>query len=348
MASTRAFSSARAAPAGRAARAAAATSAGIASRSEPRPSARRPPGTRRGARRSPMQPARARRAGVQRREHVAAELERHRVTPSVRMSMRTRRPSAEQRGDLVEQPGGRAHPVVLDPRAEPGQLEAVGLPRAGYGAQREAERDRERGGGGQAGAARQVGRDLEASRAELHAGVRSSAAAPRTKARQPGRGAARRPISKRSSSPRSKARAPARPSSARRRHGHAEVDGERQAEAVVVVGVLADQVHPPGGECHHAVDRGRGHGAGSAGQVTGFAIALLYALISRLLLPAAWWGRWRVEGLELVPKHGPLLVVPNHDSQMDPVLVAVALRKIRPLRFLARADLWKFLEWRRS
>ena len=68
---------------------------------------------------------------------------------------------------------------------------------------------------------------------------------------------------------------------------------------------------------------------------------MLYALISRLLLPSAWWGRWRVEGLELVPKHGPLLVVPNHDSQMDPVLVAVALRKIRPLRFLARADLWK-------
>ena len=68
---------------------------------------------------------------------------------------------------------------------------------------------------------------------------------------------------------------------------------------------------------------------------------MLYALISRLFLPAAWWGRMRVEGIELVPKHGPLLVVPNHDSQMDPVLVAVALRKIRPLRFLARADLWK-------
>src|SRR3954468_661923 len=68
---------------------------------------------------------------------------------------------------------------------------------------------------------------------------------------------------------------------------------------------------------------------------------LVYALISRLFLPAAWWGRMHVEGLRLVPRHGPLLVVPNHDSQMDPVLVAVALRKVRPLRFLARADLWK-------
>jgi hypothetical protein len=37
---------------------------------------------------------------------------------------------------------------------------------------------------------------------------------------------------------------------------------------------------------------------------TGFATGLLYALISRLLLPAAWWGRVRVEGLELVPKAG--------------------------------------------
>ena len=68
---------------------------------------------------------------------------------------------------------------------------------------------------------------------------------------------------------------------------------------------------------------------------------MLYALISRLLLPLAWWGRMRVAGRDLVPARGPLLVVPNHDSQMDPVLVAVALRKLRPLRFLARADLWK-------
>jgi 1-acyl-sn-glycerol-3-phosphate acyltransferase len=68
---------------------------------------------------------------------------------------------------------------------------------------------------------------------------------------------------------------------------------------------------------------------------------LLYALISRLLLPLAWWGRMRVRGIEQVPARGPLLVVPNHDSQMDPVLVAVALRKLRQLRFLARADLWK-------
>jgi 1-acyl-sn-glycerol-3-phosphate acyltransferase len=49
----------------------------------------------------------------------------------------------------------------------------------------------------------------------------------------------------------------------------------------------------------------------------------------------------RVSGIEAVPESGPLLVVPNHDSQWDPVLVALALRRRRKLRFLARASLWR-------
>lgn len=49
----------------------------------------------------------------------------------------------------------------------------------------------------------------------------------------------------------------------------------------------------------------------------------------------------RVSGLEAVPEQGPLLVVPNHDSQWDPVVVGIALRKHRRLRFLARASLWR-------
>jgi 1-acyl-sn-glycerol-3-phosphate acyltransferase len=68
---------------------------------------------------------------------------------------------------------------------------------------------------------------------------------------------------------------------------------------------------------------------------------LLYRLIASLLAPAGWWGRMVVEGVERVPAGGPVLVVPNHDSQMDPPLVGVALRRRRPLRFLARANLWK-------
>jgi 1-acyl-sn-glycerol-3-phosphate acyltransferase len=68
---------------------------------------------------------------------------------------------------------------------------------------------------------------------------------------------------------------------------------------------------------------------------------MLYDLIATLMRPVAWWGRLRVEGLEAVPAAGPLLVVPNHDSQWDPVLVGLALRPRRRLRFLARASLWR-------
>ncbi|MDX6584002.1 MAG: 1-acyl-sn-glycerol-3-phosphate acyltransferase [Solirubrobacterales bacterium] len=68
---------------------------------------------------------------------------------------------------------------------------------------------------------------------------------------------------------------------------------------------------------------------------------MAYRLFTILLTPLAWWGRLRVAGIASVPKQGALLVVPNHDSQMDPILIALALRRHRPLRFLARADLWR-------
>ena len=67
---------------------------------------------------------------------------------------------------------------------------------------------------------------------------------------------------------------------------------------------------------------------------------MLYRVIAALLAPWGRWGRLRVDGLDRVPRSGPLLVVPNHDSQWDPVMVGVALRKRRLLRFLARANLW--------
>lgn len=68
---------------------------------------------------------------------------------------------------------------------------------------------------------------------------------------------------------------------------------------------------------------------------------MLYDLLTALFRPAAWWGRLQVEGLEHVPGEGPLLVVPNHDSQWDPILIALAIKPRRRLRFLARASLWK-------
>jgi 1-acyl-sn-glycerol-3-phosphate acyltransferase len=68
---------------------------------------------------------------------------------------------------------------------------------------------------------------------------------------------------------------------------------------------------------------------------------VLYDFAAALMRPAAWWGRLRVEGLDAVPSEGPLLVVPNHDSQWDPILIGLAIKPRRRLRFLARASLWK-------
>src|SRR3954469_23072443 len=54
-----------------------------------------------------------------------------------------------------------------------------------------------------------------------------------------------------------------------------------------------------------------------------------------------WWARLRSDGLEHVPERGPVLLVPNHDSQWDPLAVGVALRGKRQVLYLARASLWR-------
>jgi 1-acyl-sn-glycerol-3-phosphate acyltransferase len=68
---------------------------------------------------------------------------------------------------------------------------------------------------------------------------------------------------------------------------------------------------------------------------------MVYDLIAWLLSPFARWGRMRVEGLEHLPADGPVLVAPNHDSQMDPVVIGIAAKPRRRLRYLAQAELWK-------
>ncbi|MQA74554.1 MAG: 1-acyl-sn-glycerol-3-phosphate acyltransferase [Solirubrobacterales bacterium] len=55
---------------------------------------------------------------------------------------------------------------------------------------------------------------------------------------------------------------------------------------------------------------------------------------------ACGWGRLEVEGLELLPTSGPVLVAANHDSNMDPVSIGVAARKRRQIRALAKSSLW--------
>ncbi|HET7054388.1 MAG TPA: lysophospholipid acyltransferase family protein [Solirubrobacterales bacterium] len=52
------------------------------------------------------------------------------------------------------------------------------------------------------------------------------------------------------------------------------------------------------------------------------------------------WGRLEVEGLEVLPASGPVLVVANHDSHWDPVTVGVAALRRRQIRALAKSTLW--------
>jgi len=56
---------------------------------------------------------------------------------------------------------------------------------------------------------------------------------------------------------------------------------------------------------------------------------------------AKWWGRMDVEGLEALPRSGPVLLAGNHDSNMDPVVVGVAARHHRQVRALAKSSLWE-------
>ncbi|MEA2195526.1 MAG: 1-acyl-sn-glycerol-3-phosphate acyltransferase [Solirubrobacteraceae bacterium] len=53
------------------------------------------------------------------------------------------------------------------------------------------------------------------------------------------------------------------------------------------------------------------------------------------------WGRLEVEGLEHVPAEGPLLIVGNHDSYWDPVVIGIAAIERRQIRALSKSSLWK-------
>jgi 1-acyl-sn-glycerol-3-phosphate acyltransferase len=64
-----------------------------------------------------------------------------------------------------------------------------------------------------------------------------------------------------------------------------------------------------------------------------------YTLV-RILISLPTWLLWRVraEGVENVPKDGPLLLAPNHFSQMDHFFVGLYLR--RKIRFMAKSQLF--------
>jgi 1-acyl-sn-glycerol-3-phosphate acyltransferase len=66
-----------------------------------------------------------------------------------------------------------------------------------------------------------------------------------------------------------------------------------------------------------------------------------YRLAMALSRPVAKWGRLRVEGVENVPESGPLLIIGNHDSHWDPLMVGIAALRRRQIRALAKSELWE-------
>jgi 1-acyl-sn-glycerol-3-phosphate acyltransferase len=72
-----------------------------------------------------------------------------------------------------------------------------------------------------------------------------------------------------------------------------------------------------------------------------------YRIAMALNLPVAAWARLEVSGVETLPASGPLLLVGNHDSHWDPVMIGHAARKRRMVRALAKSTLWdvKGLHW---
>ena len=66
----------------------------------------------------------------------------------------------------------------------------------------------------------------------------------------------------------------------------------------------------------------------------------MYKVAMTVCRPLMGWGRLKVEGLELLPTEGPLLVLGNHDSHWDPVAVGVAAIRRRQIKALAKSTLW--------
>ena len=66
----------------------------------------------------------------------------------------------------------------------------------------------------------------------------------------------------------------------------------------------------------------------------------MYRLAMAVCRPAAAWGRLRVEGLDALPASGPVLLVGNHDSHWDSVMIGVAAIRRRQIKALAKAQLW--------
>jgi 1-acyl-sn-glycerol-3-phosphate acyltransferase len=76
--------------------------------------------------------------------------------------------------------------------------------------------------------------------------------------------------------------------------------------------------------------------------VTEEKISLTYRAVMAIATPIVrWWGRLEVVGDGLLPPTGPVVLLANHDSAWDPVVIGVAAVRRRQVRALAKSSLWK-------
>jgi 1-acyl-sn-glycerol-3-phosphate acyltransferase len=83
----------------------------------------------------------------------------------------------------------------------------------------------------------------------------------------------------------------------------------------------------------------------AAGTISIEGISLSYRVVMAIVLPILrWWGRLEVVGEQVVPASGPTVptvLIVNHDSAWDPLVIGVALVRRRQVRALAKSSLWQ-------
>jgi 1-acyl-sn-glycerol-3-phosphate acyltransferase len=102
-----------------------------------------------------------------------------------------------------------------------------------------------------------------------------------------------------------------------------------------------DQVEPPaaGGKGRGPAGKVRRAGPGKGPNRRAKDPDRGYVIAASVVTPLMRvWFRMKVEGGDNVPEAGPVILASNHRSNMDPVLLASALK--RPVAFMAKAELF--------
>ena len=69
----------------------------------------------------------------------------------------------------------------------------------------------------------------------------------------------------------------------------------------------------------------------------------LYRTLVIVGFPLIVWARLEVRGVDELSEPGPILLVSNHDSAVDPLALGAAGMMVRrPVRFLTRSNLWRY------